>query len=441
MIGWKTTTLLSQPVDISSKYGIQIDGSKQIQPNLGPLSSLGQPSGFLRQIWSRLMYGTENFASTRIALSSVFRPLNSTRRVFTLLSSIFRARSFTRSVRILLFYVFRPRLFTRSLRIVLSDIHRSHRIVHRQGDKTTATKNPLSPPLMASINICPHRFIDTDTLKLVEFQDNITIPPYAILSHRWILDEEVVYDEFTEPSEETLSKSGYHKIQAACRQARHDSIRYIWIDTCCIQQGKHDDVVANITSMYAYYQNAEVCYVYLVDVLERKDMVGKVTSWNVEGGSEWFSRGWTLQELVAPRNAIFFNKIWQPIGDKHELRDDISHITTIPFSVLSGEESVQDVNVLTRMSWALWRKTTKKQDKVYCLQGLLGVSVKPDYDEYWITSWNRLGLALLDAQPELKQRLGIDDSDEMFHNSSSRSFYNRVWRMWLYTRPFIFLPL
>ncbi|KAK7439981.1 hypothetical protein VKT23_017234 [Stygiomarasmius scandens] len=297
---------------------------------------------------------------------------------------------------------------------------RSHRVVHMK----TACKNPLSPSLMAPINTCPRRLIDTDTLKLVGFRKDVTIPPYAILSHRWILGEEIVYDEFNKPREETSSKSGYQKIQAACQQARKDNIRYIWIDTCCIEQGNHDDVAANITSMYAYYQNAEVCYVYLADVKEKGDMCGAwvmQSSFMVVGGSEWLWRGWTLQELLAPRTVIFFNKDWQCIGDKHELRDDIYQRTLIPRAVLSSEQSIRDVDVLTRMSWAAGRRTTKEQDRAYCLQGLLGISVEPNYDEAWWTSFNRLGKALFDAHPELKGRLEI--SDDIFCDPNNFNFY------------------
>ncbi|KAK7440038.1 hypothetical protein VKT23_017289 [Stygiomarasmius scandens] len=301
----------------------------------------------------------------------------------------------------------------------------SHRLVLQKEDNLSAAKNSTSPDLMAPIDICPRRLIDTHTLEFVEFIETETTPPYAILSHRWMSGEEVIHEEFAQPREEISSKLGYQKIQSACRQARQDGLRYIWIDTCCIEQTNHGDVSANITSMYAYYQNAVVCYAHLVDIREKKD-----TSRHFR--TEWFHRGWTLQELLAPRTVIFFNRYWERIGDKHELRDVIHRKTTIPPSVLSGEQAIQDIDVLTRMSWAMGRTTTKQQDEAYCLQGLLGISVQPNYAEKQGASFNRLGKALFDVYPDLKERLGIND--DLFRYPNDLSFYRLLSIRFLDTR-------
>ncbi|THV00633.1 hypothetical protein K435DRAFT_440570 [Dendrothele bispora CBS 962.96] len=246
----------------------------------------------------------------------------------------------------------------------------SHRCIHMEGNRAMSIINPTSPHLMAPVDVCPHRFIDTQSLELVEFssEDNIIIPPYAILSHTWITGEEISYDEYCQPLEETYYKLGYQKIVAACQRAHEQNLRYIWIDTCCIKQSDDNDVAVNITSMYGYYQNAEVCYVYLVDVTALQ------SDWPTQlRDSQWLGRGWTLQELLAPKTVLFFDEDWQYIGDKHKLQGLIHHETAIPQGVLSGEQSIQDINVLDRMSWATKRETTKLQDQAYCLQGLLGL--------------------------------------------------------------------
>jgi len=277
---------------------------------------------------------------------------------------------------------------------------------------------------MAPVDICPRRFISTHSLRLVEFGKNDFIPRYAILSHRWNPGGEVVYKEFLQYRDATKSKSGYRKIEGACRLARKDGIDYLWVDTCCIRQGNHEDVVANITSMYAYYQNAEVCYAYLEDVEYKYDMFHKLDASRCLG-SEWLRRGWTLQELLAPRTVIFYNKRWQRIGTKDELRDDLHLSSGIPVAVLSNRTSIHDVDELTRMSWAIGRETTRPQDGAYCLQGLLGIWIEPDYGEKWETSWNRLGKALFETRPDLKNKLGISDS--LFSNPASSSFYDLLW--------------
>ncbi|KAF5370322.1 hypothetical protein D9758_006934 [Tetrapyrgos nigripes] len=289
--------------------------------------------------------------------------------------------------------------------------YRSYRLVlERNGTIKAFVKSAARNRLLSPIDTCPRRLIDTDTLELVEFDKHATVPAYAILSHRWILEREVVYEEFIRPQAETKSKSGYQKIEAACLQARKDGIRYLWVDTCCIMQGNPVDVAVNITSMFAFYQNAEVCYAYLVDITgcDHKEMFARPRAWwkQYEEPTEWFSRGWTLQELVAPKTVIFYNKFWECIGDKYQLRRDIRRVTTIPAAVLSGEQSIRDVDVITRMSWSYMRVTTKRQDQAFCLQGLLGVTVEPNYEESYYISINRLGEALLEAHPELEQ-LGL----------------------------------
>ncbi|KAK7469153.1 hypothetical protein VKT23_003643 [Stygiomarasmius scandens] len=169
-------------------------------------------------------------------------------------------------------------------------------------------------------------------------------------------------------------------------------------------------------SMYGYYQNAEVCYAYL--------------NYPNYVYGDYFDRGWTLQELVAPRSVVFFDKDWRRVGDKRELQNDIYRLAAIPPSVLSGEVSIPDTDVLDRMSWSVYRETTKDQDRAYCLQGLLGVSVEPDYDESLSSSFNRLGKALFDAHVELKERMEI--SDDLFNDPNSDSFQNLLWdRFWV----------
>ncbi|KAI6032475.1 heterokaryon incompatibility protein-domain-containing protein [Pisolithus marmoratus] len=145
---------------------------------------------------------------------------------------------------------------------------------------------------------------------------------YAILSHRW--GTEVSYEEITglmkmaeEEREEIRQCYGYQKIIKSCELAMKDGYEWVWIDTCCIEKQSSSELSEAINSMYQWYQNAQVCYVYLnnVDVsvfpTELNSKFSKSNSW-----PEWFVRGWTLQELIAPKQVEFFNKDWKPIGNK-----------------------------------------------------------------------------------------------------------------------------
>jgi hypothetical protein len=279
---------------------------------------------------------------------------------------------------------------------------------------------------MAPLDIGPRRLVDTSSFQLVEFNEKDKIPSYAIVSHRWIDGEEVSFQEFKVPQEDTKLKSGFLKIISACQRARKDNLRYLWIDTCCIDKGSHADVNLNIKSMYAYYQNAHVCYAYLVDVDKESDI------WFLRfADSEWFRRGWTLQELLAPSSVYFFDRQWEDIGTKHTLSKEISYITTIPQDVLENDTSICDIAPFTKMSWMVGRKTTRPPDGGYCLSGLLGISMESDYDETLGRSLERLWTAFIDANPEYRNTLKkgaslFDILDELHEQSQKKGYTQRL---------------
>ncbi|KAF5348035.1 hypothetical protein D9758_010057 [Tetrapyrgos nigripes] len=218
------------------------------------------------------------------------------------------------------------------------------------------------------------------TLHRIEEGD--AIPPYAILSHRWGKQaDEVGYQELfnKRPTTETLQKTGYQKIIAACKQALVHGLQYLWVDTCCINQHDKDDVHRNIKSMFAYYQHSRICFAYLVDV-DGEDFRDSV----------WFTRGWTLQELLAPLDVIFFNCNWESIGRRNDRSQEISFITGIPEDVIKGETHIHEVDVEEKMFWSAHRETSRPPDQAYCLFGILEVSVEPNYDEDAETAFSRL---------------------------------------------------
>jgi hypothetical protein len=203
----------------------------------------------------------------------------------------------------------------------------------------------------------------SDDFGLISVNDDKP-PPYAILSHTWITTEtesyEVTYDELV---------VGYEKIRFCGDRAAADDLEYFWVDTCCINKSTSNELSAAINSMFRWYQHAAKCYVYLSDVSvvgEATDAQADRTAWEDDfRRSRWFTRGWTLQELL---------------GSRKTLEQIIHDVTKIPIGVLRGQ-SLSDFGVEERMKWVAERTTTEKEDKVYCLLGLFGVFLPLIYGE------------------------------------------------------------
>lgn len=105
--------------------------------------------------------------------------------------------------------------------------------------------------------------------------------------------------------------------------------------------------------------------------------------------SRWFTRGWTLQELIAPVDVIFYSQKWDPLGAKQgdPLNNDwrfpylLSDITGIDGDVLLGSLTLEDLSVATKMKWAANRHTTRTEDTAYCLMGIFSVNMPLLYGE------------------------------------------------------------
>ncbi|KIK23739.1 hypothetical protein PISMIDRAFT_57894, partial [Pisolithus microcarpus 441] len=211
---------------------------------------------------------------------------------------------------------------------------------------------------------------------------------YAILSHRW--GAEVNYEEMIglmkmeeEEREEVEKRHGYQKIIKSCEQAMKDGYEWLWVDTCCIDKRSSAELSEAINSMYRWYQNAQVCYAYLNDVGESTFPTKKDDNKFAEsnGWPEWFVRGWTLQELIAPKEVKFFNKDWVHIGNKRQLEPMLEKATGIPREVLRNGLAGKRLSVAKIMSWAAERKTTRVEDRAYSLMGLFGVYMPMLYGE------------------------------------------------------------
>jgi hypothetical protein len=213
-----------------------------------------------------------------------------------------------------------------------------------------------------------------------------SIPSYAILSHRWSTheDDEVTFKEIAEGIHDT-KKPGYQKLQFCSAQAKADGLQYFWVDTCCINQSDQNELSIAIYSMFRWYQKAIKCYVYLADVSmtkkrKAKDLFNEHTWEAAFRSSEWFSRGWTLQELLAPEIVEFYSRDGIRLGNKSSLEQQITEITDIPIIALQGR-SLSRFPPEEIVSWVESRHTKKAEDKAYCLLGLFNVSMLLDYGE------------------------------------------------------------
>jgi hypothetical protein len=223
------------------------------------------------------------------------------------------------------------------------------------------------------------RLLNTSTYQLESFLGT-TKPPYAILSHTWEPEGELLFDDLKSSPDHYVSNPGFPKVKNTCTRAVQDGYSYVWIDTCCIDKSSSAELSEAINSMFRWYEESAVCYALLADVDSR-------SAESHMSKSRWFTRGWTLQELIAPWKVLLYDKSWHFLGSRSDLASEITSITHIPKSVLFGatrfelRSVLQRTSVARRMSWASKRVTTRKEDIAYCLMGIFDVNMPLLYGE------------------------------------------------------------
>ncbi|OBZ69472.1 hypothetical protein A0H81_10579 [Grifola frondosa] len=220
------------------------------------------------------------------------------------------------------------------------------------------------------------RLLETETITLHEFLE----PPeeYAILSHVWRV-EEVLFHHIQDPDAAKRLR-GYTKVASCCALARREGYKWAWIDTCCIDKTSSAELSESLNSMFAWYGKADVCYAYLDDVCSDDDLEDPASAF---ARSKWFTRGWTLQELIASTNVVFLSKDWSEIGTKLALAGVLEAITGVDAAILMAVVglSVEGVSVGKRMAWAANRETTREEDRAYSLMGIFGINMPTIYGE------------------------------------------------------------
>lgn len=268
------------------------------------------------------------------------------------------------------------------------------------------------------------RLLNVHTLILESFNGaDEGIPPYAILSHTWDNAETTFDDLCTRPTERLQNLPEFQKVKQSCAQASLDGFNYIWIDTCCIDKGSSAELSEAINSMFKWYQQSSICYVYLKDFevpggeqslgFQRHAQVTLLVGNKDFCSSRWFNRGWTLQELIAPRNAVFFDKNWIGFGSRddalfaaicdrtrilpqvftsrHCMCPSISHSGTLSLlrngkcKGCNAKDNLPDIlgslNAAVIMNWAANRATTRIEDMSYSLIGLFNINLPLLYGE------------------------------------------------------------
>lgn len=202
------------------------------------------------------------------------------------------------------------------------------------------------------------------------------IPAYAILSHTWDGDNELLFEDMLPDNlPGARAKSGYSKVYRACRQAKRDGLLYLWADTCCIDKRSSAELSEVINSMFTWYSRAKVCYVYLADVAAGP-------AWETEfRRSRWFTRAWTLQELIAPPDVQFYDQSWKFLGHLCHLVHLVSSITTMDVRLLRHKREPATYSIGQRMSWAAKREATRPEDIAYSLLGIFDVNMTMLYGE------------------------------------------------------------
>ena len=194
-----------------------------------------------------------------------------------------------------------------------------------------------------------HEFIDVD-----QVQDK-----YAVLSHRWGPDEASFRDVRKGRGPE---RQAWSKIQGCCARALEAGVDYVWVDTCCIDKSSSAELSEAINSMFRWYQSARVCFAYLADVPALRQggsIADGDRDWARVARSEWFRRGWTLQEFLAPRLVWFYDGGWEYLGEKR----DVSYHNILQEATGISSQYFQDfreASVAQRMSWVSRRSTVSR---------------------------------------------------------------------------------
>ncbi|KAF9476532.1 hypothetical protein BDN70DRAFT_951103 [Pholiota conissans] len=219
---------------------------------------------------------------------------------------------------------------------------------------------------------------------------------YAILSHTWLRSApgEITYNDWINGNLGS-NTPGYHKLVNFCRAAwTNHKLSLGWIDTICINKDSSSELDESIRCMYNWYQRASVCIIHLAQT----NLLSEIHL------DPWFTRGWTLQELLAPPFVKFYNKDWRKFvqnldnnkpsrynfafnSELLQITEQIATATTLTPDEL---KDIRTVSLSRRMQLAANRKVTREEDTAYSLMGIFDISMTTAYGEGSIRAFSRL---------------------------------------------------
>ncbi|KAI9164067.1 Vegetative incompatibility protein [Paramyrothecium foliicola] len=266
------------------------------------------------------------------------------------------------------------------------------------------------------------KFLHTTSLQPVSWLDR---PPseYAIFSyHYWNAQStrpSIITNSNrtpalagTENGDLDSDKAQFDKnVAQACDQARIRNIDYIWIYALCVNAVSSADINEAVVGSFRLIWDAALCIVHLSDLTplpeggEAKSLEGLDTEIS---RCRWFTRGWTLQELVAARSVEFFDSGWNHRFSKNPLSarpllEEVSRISNVDASVLAQRETLFLTSLGRRIWWAARRETSRPEDVAYCLVGICGIQgqLTPRYGEGGHSAFLRLQEKILKSTNDL----------------------------------------